>query len=288
MTTRILIGMAGVVAVIGAAHADDPYALPPVGTQLTYRSVSTTKFLDKPMSLTSGEVYTDIVTAVDGPTMQGTIKPVAMIYGCPAGDARSNCVFASKAAGAKRDGDLVTVPVPDDIGDGLAKESSLKTHYFLAEDRKFPVPGAKNPGDPSDPVFGVAPLYVLTSQQVCDYEKLEDFLPFGKTERVRLSCHKIFGRTQTRDGIADRKTDDTYSVEFSYRGAGKVSLPSGEWDVQKVTLKFVPSDDTHPSAQSDFDIAAKLGIPVSVHTLIDTTANHITSETTTELIAIKP
>ena len=67
-----------------------------------------------------------------------------------------------------RDGDLLAVPVPDSIADGLVKESSYKGHDFLVEERNFPMPGPKNPDDPNSAEFGDTPLFVLSNQLKCD------------------------------------------------------------------------------------------------------------------------
>jgi hypothetical protein len=278
-----------VLATIGVAHADDSYTLPAIGTGLTYRMVSTAKIPEKSLSLTTGQVYTYTITAVNGPVAEATIKPLAVIYGCAASDTSKDCAFAANVAGTTRDGDQVTIPVPGDIADGLAKGGSLKTHYFVTEERRFPMPGPRNPDDTNNAQFGVESVFVLTNKLVCDYDRLKDFLPFGKTPHLAIPCHNIFSRRQARvGGTADQSSDEAVSVEFSYGGTGHVSLPSGEWDVQKVSLKFVPSDDQQPSARSDFEIATKLGLAVRVHTTAHVPASHLSSESTSELIDIKP
>jgi hypothetical protein len=285
---RAFVCALAVIAAAGAARADDPYPLPPVGTQLTYRLVSTTKIPDKSISITFGQIYTYVVATADSPTIAGTIKQVALIYGCSANATDKDCAFANKM-GAKRDGDLVTLPVPDTIADGLAKESGFKVHYFINEERKLPLPGAKNPDDPGIGEFGTAPVFVLTNKLVCDYTQLKDFLPFGKTPHLALPCHNIFSRTQARVGnTTDQNSDEAGSMELTYDGVGRVSLPSGEWDVQKVKLRFAPSDASHPAAQSEFDVATKLGVAVRVHTAVNAPATHVVSESTSELIAVKP
>jgi hypothetical protein len=288
---RILagVGALGVLAAIGAAEADEPYALPAVGSQLTYRLVSTASLTEKSLSFTTGQVYTYTVTAVNGPVAEATITPVAVIYSCPASDTSKDCAFAAKAAGATRDGDLVTVPVPKDIANGLAKSGSLKTQYFVTEERRFPMPGPKNPDDPSDAEFGVEPAFVLTNKLVCDYDKLKDFFPLGKTPQAALPCHNVFSRTQARVGnTQDQNSDEAVSLEFTYGGPAKISVASNEWDVKKVALKYVPSDASLPSARADFEIATKLGLAVRVHTSAEIPASHLTSESTSELIAYKP
>jgi hypothetical protein len=288
---RILAGAATLVilAAIGVAGADEPYALPAVGSQLTYRLVSTAQLTEKSLSFTTGQVYTYTVTAVNGPVAEATIMPVAVIYSCAASDTSKDCAFAAKAAGATRDGDLVTVPVPKDIADDLARNGSLKTQYFLTEERRFPMPGPKNPDDPTDAEFGAAPIFVLTNKLVCDYGKLKDFFPLGKTPQATLPCHNVFSRTQARVGnTQDQNSDEAISLEFTYDGPAKINLASNDWDVKKVALKYVPNDTSLPSARADFEIANKLGLAVRVHTSAEIPASHLTSESSSELIAYKP
>jgi hypothetical protein len=82
--------------------------------------------------------------------------------------------------------------------------------------------------------------------------------------------------------------DEAVSVEFSGDGPAQASLSSGKWDVQKLSLKFVPGDDKQPSAHNDFEIAAKFGLAVRVRTFADIPEKHLSSESSRELIAIKP
>jgi hypothetical protein len=263
--------------------------MPPVGAQLTYRLLSTLTLLDKKVSITTGQVYVYTVTAVTGPVMEATIKPVALIYGCSASDSNKDCAFAARAAGAKRDGDLLTIPVPGDIADGLARSGVLKSHYFLTEYRKFPVPGPKNPDDPNSAEFGAEPLFVLTNQLICDYGQFRDFFPLGKTQHLSAPCHNIFSRTQARVGnLTDQNTDEPVSVDFSYGGTGRVNLPSGDWDVHDVTLKLTPNDTARPLSRGEFEIANKLGVAVRTRFFVDALTNHITNEANSELIAYQP
>ena len=286
MTAHALVCALGLVAAAGVARADDAYVLPPVGAQLTYRLVSTTKVADKSISITSGQVYTYIVAAADGSTVTGAIRPVALIYGCLASATDKDCAFASKVAGVKRDGDLITLPLPDAIADGLAKESGFKLRYFVNEERKFPMPGAKNPDDPSDAEFGITPLFVLSNSLICDFEQLRSFLPFGKTPHLALPCHSVFSRTHSRIGT-DLTMPEEISLEFTYDGSGHLSLPSGDWDVEKIAIKFIPNDASRPTARSEVQVAPKLGVPVKTHTFVDNSTTHASTESDSELIAIK-
>ena len=249
-------------ATSAAALADETYPLPAVGSQLTYRLVATVKVLDRSLTIITGQVYTYTVTAVRGPVMEATITPVAMIYGCAADNTTKDCSFAAKAAGATRDGDVVTVPVPGDIADRLAKQASLKTHYFLTEERAFPMPGPKNPDDPNDATFGSEPLFMLTNKLACDYQQFAGFFPLGNARQFTLPCHNIFTRTQSRAG-SDQKSDEAVAIDFSYDGADQLKLPSGSRGTcRRFTLKNYPNRyrRTLPRTQPNSLVATKLGL----------------------------
>jgi len=273
-------------ATAGAAHADEAYHLPAVGAELTYRLIST----PGPGSpgVTYGQVYTYIVGTAGDATIEGTIKPVAMIYGCPSGSSVTACQQAAANPAAQRDGDLVTVPVPGDIGDALAKESSFKISYFLVGLRKFAVPAATHVDDPKDTSFGAEPAFVLTNELKCDFTKLADFLPFGKTTHLSLPCHNLFERTASRTGLPDVHADDPISLELSYDGTAHRSLPSGDWEVHKIVNKIVREGSPDPVGEADLEIATRLGVTVRTHTTVTGASTGYVTDTVSELIAYKP
>ncbi|HEV2188634.1 MAG TPA: hypothetical protein VGR70_15600 [Stellaceae bacterium] len=275
-------------AVTGAARADDAYNLPPVGAQLTFRLISTTKLADH--TIIAGQIYTYTITSVSGADSEGTIRPVALIYGCSEGDERTDCTAAAKMTGAKREGDLLTIPVPDSVADALIKQSSYKGHYFLVEERTFPMPGPKDPHNPDETEFGDTPLFVLTNRLKCDYQPLATFFPLGKTPQLSLDCTNAFSRSQSRiPNMSDQSQEAALSVELSYVGADKLTLPSGDWDVQKVRIKYTPKSDTQqPGADGESDVAVKLGLTVKSHTSLVNKASNLSVETASEMIAYKP
>jgi hypothetical protein len=272
---------------IGVAHADDAYTLPAVGAQLTYRLISTTRLADQ--TITIGQIYTYTITTVSGANIEGTIRPVALIYGCAEGDRRKDCVIGAKMVGAKRDGDRLTIPVPDSVADALAKESSYKGRYFLVEDRVFPMPGPKNIEDVDNPEFGDTPLFVLRNQLKCDFATVPSFFPLGKTPELNLACRNIFSRTRTRvAGQTDQIAEEAIAVKLSALGADKMNLQSGNWDVQKVAIKYTPDDPKHPSAEGESDVAVQFGLTAKAHSIVTNAAANYTTEITSELIAYKP
>jgi hypothetical protein len=283
---RLLAAAAGLLAAAGMAQADEAYRLPAVGAEMTYRMVSTPR--QAGTGITFGQVYTYIVTGADGATLEGTTKPVAMIYGCPNGSVTITCQQATANPGSQRDGNLVTVPVPSDIGDALAKQSAFKIEHFFLAMRKFPVPGPKKTDDPKDASFATEPMFVLTNTLDCDFTKLADFLPFGKTANLTLSCRTKVDRAGSRIGSLGTPTDEPISLELSYGGTARRSLPSGDWDVQKVANKVVPEGKSDPVAEAEMEVADKIGVTVRTYTAITNPTTHAVTDNISELIAYKP
>lgn len=287
MIARLFAGAVLLLAAIGIARADEPRTVPAVGTKLTYRLISTTKTADKTLAV--GQVYTYIVTSSDGTTAEGVIKPVAMIIGCQGGAADLGCKDAAKTPGAHFDGDLLTVPIASDAGDGLATHSGFKLTHFMLVSRKFPMPSSRDPKEYNLSDFGPEPSYILTNTMQCDLAGLEGFLPFGKSPQVTLPCEMSFERSASRDGHLPLMTaHDTVSMEFSYAGNGWVTLPSGNWQVEKLDSKMLPKDPSHPTANTEILFSTQLGAIVRNHTTGTNPAAQSTTENTIELISVSP
>jgi hypothetical protein len=141
---RLLICGLALVVAARLAHADDVRTVPEPGIKLTYRLESTSKTPTK--TLSTGQVYTYIVTKSDGATAEGIIKPNAIIIPCNGRD-DLGCKDAEASQGAHLDGNLLTVPVDSDSGDTLAKHSAFKLNHFLVLSRVYPIPSSRNPKD---------------------------------------------------------------------------------------------------------------------------------------------
>jgi hypothetical protein len=146
----------------GGAAADESRNVPAVGSKLTYRSVSTTTI--PRATLTTGEVFTYIVTAAEANSAEGIIKPRAVIIKCKEDGSDLFCKSAAERPGAHFDGALLTVPITSDIGDALAKQSAFKYAYFIQEIRKFPMPGARDPYGSDLGDIGPEPAYIPANQ----------------------------------------------------------------------------------------------------------------------------
>ena len=281
---RHLVYAATLLAVIGRAQADDTRVVPAVGTTLTYRMLAISTMEGR--SSRFGQIYTHVVTSSDGATAAGFIKPLAMIWGCPASDATNPCVTARKSPKARQEGDLVVVPVPAEISDSLAKQSAFKVHYFITELRKFAFPGTKDPDNPDERAMGPEPAYVLTNTMECDSTELQRFLPLGKTPQITLACKATLVRVPGAGShVSPLEKNDAVSVEISDQGVGQITLPSGKWEARKFAIKVVPADSSRGGAQSEVQFSTKLGVPIKTHSIISNLSSHTVTETDSELIA---
>jgi hypothetical protein len=280
-------GLAAATALLAAAaaHADDVRNVPAVGTTLTYRMVSTSRL--QTTTVTVGQIYTYVVTASDGVTAEGIIKPVAMIYGCPQGDTRKECVEASKAPNMRREGDLIVIPIPADITENLAKQSRFRYRSFVLEQRKAAIPGPKNPDAPDASEIGPNPAFVLTNSMECDRTALQAFVPLGVMMKTSLPCKMTMTRTPGADSkVPAANASDAVTMEVSLGDIGRITVPSGTWDVRKLTIKVVPSDAKHPGFEGDTEFALKLGIGVKTHIVSNNPAGAAVVQSDSELIAV--
>jgi hypothetical protein len=276
-----------------AAHADEVRVAPAAGVKLTYRLVATTTTTpDKPrwpgqlFTLTTGRIYTYIVSQSDGTTAEGVIKPNAVIIYCKGGASDHFCDEPAARPGAHFDGDLLTVPVDSDSGDALSTHSSFKLSHFLTLSRVYPMPSSRDPkADNHD--FGPEPNYTITNTMQCDdMAKLDDLAPFGKAERVTLTCETGFERSPSRDGsLPPASNHERSTMEISHTGSGWVTVPSGSWQVEKYTTTMT-REAGHESSESEALFSTRLGMPVRSHLVGRAPASEATTENTIELISV--
>ena len=272
----------------GIAHAGEARNVPAVGSKLTYRSVTTVTI--PRATLTRGEVYTNIVTAADATSAEGIIKPRAVIIQCTEDHSDRFCKTAAERPGAHFDGNLLTVPIADDVGDALAKQSAFKDAYFMQETSKFPMPGMRDPYGPDLGDIGPDPAYVLTNAHQCDFARLAGFLTSGTTAHLTLTCESIFERTASRDGQhrPALTTRGKVSIDILYTGDGRINLPSGNWEVKKLAFKWTPEDPSRMASEGESLFSPQLGVIVKTHRTGENTSAHAKAERTTELISVEP
>lgn len=273
-------------AATGAAYADEIRTVPAPGMKLTYRLVSTTKTPTK--TLSTGQIYTYIVTKSDGTTAEGIIKPNAAIIPCDDGASDLGCKDAIASPGARLEGKLLTVPVDGDAGDALSKHSAFQLHHFLVLSRAYPIPSSRDPKAYDLHDFGPEPAFTITNTLNCDdLAKLDDFLPFGKTQQVTLACETVFERSASRDGkLSPLSTHEPSTMEIAYTGSGWVTVPSGSWQVQKYTTTVKPKEAGHQSSEAETLFSTQLGVPVKSHLVGRLPASQTTTENTVELISV--
>jgi hypothetical protein len=288
---RLCAALLALLATGGIAQAGEARDVPAVGSKLTYRSVFTTTM--PRATLTMGEEYTSIVTVGGASSAEGIIKPRARIVQCKESDTDLYCKSAAARPGAHFDGGLLTIPIPSDIGDALAKQSAFKETYFIQEFRKYPVPGVRDPAhsDPGD--FIPEPAYILTNTYHCDFARLAGFLTSGTSAHVTLPCDHIFERTASIAPAGDRQRPamtihEKVSIDVSYTGDGSITLPSGNWEVKKLAVKMTPEDPSRMAIEGESLFSPQLGVVVKTHRTGESTTAHSKSENTTELISVEP
>lgn len=287
MRMRCLIWFLVLLAMPAIAGADETRNVPALGSKLTYRFVATTTLPGR--TITAGEVYTIIVTKVDQGSAEGIIKPRALIIQCKDGAADPACKSAAQKAGAHFDGDLLSIPITDDVGDALAKLSGFKYAYFMQETRKIPVPGARDAAHPDLADIGPEPTITLTTSYQCEFERLAGFVPVGRVPHIALPCEMIFARSASRDGhVTPLTVRNKVTFDITYEGDGQVTLPSGNWQVKKLIIKEVPDDPKHASSDGESLFSPQLGVIIKTHFTANNPASHAKTETNSELISIEP
>jgi hypothetical protein len=267
--------------VAGPACADDARRMPAVGMTLTYRLNTVMKTGNRVE--TFGEILAYTVTS-GGAVTEGTIKPIAIIYGCTADDTQSSCATARKMAGAKQEPRVLIIPIPDDLAARLTAQSSFKHRLFLTEKTQMAIPIPRR-ADSGEFVLDAGP--VVSNATLCPEADLQRFAPFGTSSGTTLHCELSMHQDRAHDAAA---IEETMPIEISYLGKGSVNVAAGEFEVQNLAYKGVPAPDQPMMAWADIAFSERLGVSVktrSRYTRQDKTGP-FTSDTTTELIAVSP
>ena len=100
----------------------------------------------------------------------------------------------------------------------------------------------------------------MTNTYQCDFAQLAGFLTPGMTRHLTLSCGRIFERTASRDGLRPALTSrDKVSIDINYTGDDWITLPSGNWEVKKLTFKMTPDDPARIVSKGDSLFSPQLG-----------------------------
>jgi hypothetical protein len=263
------------------AKAEEPRLAPAAGATLTYLSTQTTKTHDKNYS--AGEIFSYVIASSRGEIAEGTIKPIALQVVCHGNDLPIDCARANTIPNAHEDNGVVTIPIPDDIGDKLAALSALKFESFLIETRRFPRPKYKDGSLIADDPR------LLTEALRCDFSKLGDFLPIGKSAQTTLDCqidHESAGWSD--QGFKPMASSEPIVIDVSYQGKEKVTSSSGEWDVQDLSLTYKSSRDGHTITQETIQFSDKLGAAVKTRRTYESRGGEAVTTIETELTKVSP
>jgi hypothetical protein len=268
--------------VASAAGADEARLTPSAGTSLTYR-MNTVMKTGNTVS-TFGEILTYTVTASVGPVAEGTIKPVAMIYGCAANDTQVGCATVRKMAGAKQEPRVLVIPIPDDLAARLTAQSTFKHRLFLTEKDQMAIP-VPRPADNGEFVLDAGP--VISNATLCPEADIQRFVPFSASAGITLHCELSMHQDRARDAGAK---EETMPVEISYLGSDSIKVPAGEFEVQNLAYQGMPSADQPAMIWVDVAFSERLGVVIKSRSIYTTQDKNglITSDTTTVLIGVSP
>jgi hypothetical protein len=266
-----------------SAEAEEARLVPAAGSTLTYRLVTTTKTQDR--TVVTGQIYAYLIASSDGTVAEGAIKPLALLFDCRGHEQEADCARVKTAPDVREENGFTVVPVPAAVADKLAAKSAFKLRAFIVEQRKaaYPTPARDAPSS-EDLLDGDDPMIVATSM-VCDPAALGAMTPLGKTPQATISCTNSSERSG--GGVKPASGNGALSLDVSYQGEGRVSLPSGEWDVRKLSLKPTSSNGS-TSSHTEIQFSDKLGAAVKTHSTVEALGGKFTMETDSELIAVSP
>ena len=90
---------------------------------------------------TQGHIYRVKITSNDGAIAKGTLTPLAVVWQCPDSDTSTICKQARLFPDARREGDLLTTSLPEDISSELGKIGKMAIRDLLHVTQVFPFPG---------------------------------------------------------------------------------------------------------------------------------------------------
>jgi hypothetical protein len=263
-----------------SALADEARLAPAAGSTLTYRVITTTKTQDK--TIVTGQILAYRVASSDGVTAEGTIKLIALLFDCRGHESEPDCIDAKAKAAAHEENGLTVIPVPTATADRLAPKSTFKLHAFLFEERKVPVPSGARLED----FFNTDDPMIVSNVFHCDAAAFSAFLPLGKVQHATIPCQN----STERSGGSAKPTsgNSSLSLDVSYQGEARLTLPSGDWDVRKLSLKPILSTSAPASTHTEMQFSDKLGAPVKSHSTVEALKNKFETETDSELISVSP
>lgn len=275
----------------GPARADELRYVPQDGAMLTYRTLVHTQMNAASASgasaaaRTAGFVYTVVITASDDLVARGVVRESELLFG--ANDCTGECVQFRKAVGARIDGGLLVVPIPDAVSDAYAAFSAVQYRLFLTDRRRFPVPApaAEPQAGAESQVFGTVPASIVTTEFECDKAALQSFLPFGKTPRVQVECLQSVESLRLLPALQwppPPTAQAAVSMGLAYEGRSRVTTPAGEWPVQNIHITLSLPEGGRE--ERDLLFSDTIGATIRVHSVLQLPQQRGTVTTDAELI----
>jgi hypothetical protein len=281
---RLLFLVLFLAATVETTRADEARLAPAAGSKLTYRMIAKTT-TSAGRTTISGRVYTYTFGSSDGVAAEGTIKLDAMLFDCKGRDDEPFCGRVLKAAGAKTDGDLVLVPVPDDLAQSLAKDSVFKVRYFVVEKRVSALPAVTSAGDA---LFNGEDPLVTTNVMDCDPEPMNALPPRGDAQHATLACRAAFSRSGwAAQGSKPATSTDAVKLDVVDFGVSSIALPSGTWDARRLKLTLTSNSGAN-NMEGEARFSEKLGVAVQTRWTSASANGETMTEFVSELIAASP
>src|SRR5215468_689626 len=279
--------LAAIVALTGSAAADNPHYLPATGTTVTFRLLVTV--ISGGSERTMGQVYRVTTTANDGTTAENTLTPLALVWRCANDDTSSACEQARHLPDSRREGDLLTVPLPADVSSGLGKIGRLTVRDVFRFAQVFPIPGLLDTGEIAKPQIGAAPLVVQSTALDCDEAALKTFFPFGAMARITVPCKFTVETSQSRvAGIKDGKSTSEVKYELAFAGHEHIAVPAGSYEVAVIKFKSMPASGDGAVTEGEWAFAQSLGFTAKYSSLTHAPNSTITTRIVRELIKVEP
>lgn len=283
---RLGLTLAAMLTSIGTAAADEPRYLPPVGMTATYRVLVTVGTSGHEQ--TQGQIYRVKITSNDGKIAKGTITPLAVVWQCADSDSSTPCKQARLFPDARREGDLLIAPLPEEISSELGKLGKLVIRDPLHVTQVFPFPGPQEPVDTGKPRFGSTPISIQTSALDCDETALKPFFPFGATARVSVPCKLTVEVAQSRlSGLKDAKSTHDVTYDLSYAGREHIAVPAGAYEVAVIKLKSAPSSGEGAVMEGEWEFVESLGLSARSSALTRFPNSPNTSHIVRELLEVE-
>jgi|SRR5579872_2669790 hypothetical protein len=282
-TMRFLFSVLSLLASV-AAQADESRLAPAVGEKLTYRLVTTT-MSSAGKTTTVGQVYSYTVISSDGAVAEASIKLDAMLFDCKGREEDPLCAHVLRTPGAREDGGLILVPVPDDLSTTLAKDADLKVRYFIVEKRVISLPTISSAGDT---LLSADDPLVVTNVMDCDEEPLKTLPPNGDAQHATFSCRTtVTAIGWTNSGRKPASTTSAVTLDVVDFGVSSIKLPSGTWDARRLKMSIV-SNSGAQNVDGETRFSEKLGVAVKTHWRTAAPNGETMTEADSELIAATP